>query len=78
MSSLIALNGNICVPLLSNKPANSMEKRMAIQANKLAKDKFLTTMPIAKQRAAAVRLNKTRTSRNLRNSLTPSTKPTME
>lgn len=67
----------LCLPLLSNKPANSMENNMTSTLNKLAMDTFLKITPIAKQRAAAVKLNKTRTNKNFKNSVTPSTKPTI-
>lgn len=63
--------------MFSKRPANSMEKSMTIQLKRLAIDKFLNTTPIARQRAAAVRLKRTSTNRNLRNSGTPSTRPTI-
>lgn len=65
------------LPLFNKRPANNMENRITMQHNRFAMERFLKTTPIAKHKAAAVKLNKTRTSKNLRNSLTPSTKPTM-
>jgi hypothetical protein len=70
-------NYNFNIPLFKSKPPNNILNNITKLLNKLATPISLKSIPIHRHMLAAVRLNKTSTSKNLKNSAVPSTNPTI-